>query len=141
MNDANRISQIAEKAQKLRELHAGPRMLVLPNAWDAASAKVFEAAGFPAIATTSGGVAGSLGFQDHEKAPVDEMAAAAGRIANAVTIPVTVDFEAGYRLSPSQVVERLLTAGAAGMNLEDTDHYSDSPMVEAEGHAAWLADV
>jgi 2-methylisocitrate lyase-like PEP mutase family enzyme len=116
-------------------------MAVLPNAWDAASAKVFEAAGFPAMATTSGGVAASLGFGDHEQAPVAEMAAAESRIAAAVSIPVSVDFEAGYRLQPHAIVERLLAIGAAGMNLEDSDHHGGQLLVDAEAHAERLAAV
>ncbi len=131
----------AAKAARLRALHAGPSLLVLPNAWDAPSAKIFEAAGFAAIATTSGGVSAALGFQDHEQAPVDEMAAAAGRIAGAVSVPVSVDFEAGYQLGPSDIVERLLAMGAAGMNLEDSDHHGDAVLVEAERQAERLAAV
>ena len=116
-------------------------MLVMPNAWDAASAKVFEAAQFPAIATTSGGVALALGYADHEGAPVDEMLAAAGRIARAVTIPVTVDFEAGYGLSPTDIVRRVIEAGCVGMNLEDSDHHGATQMVGAELQAERLAQV
>lgn len=138
MNDR---TELAEKAARLRELHAGPGMLVLPNAWDAASAKVFVAAGFAAIATTSGGVAGTLGFGDHEQAPVEEMAAAARRITAVVSVPVSVDFEAGYQLAPAAIVERLIAAGAAGMNLEDSDHHSDRVLVEADRHAERLAAV
>src|SRR5437762_12828772 len=104
MSDSGRSAELAEKAARLRALHAGPGTLALPNAWDAASAKVFEAAGFASIATTSGGVAAALGFQDHELAPVDEMAAAAGRITCAVSVPVSVDFEAGYQLDPAAIV-------------------------------------
>lgn len=125
----------------LRELHAQPGMLVLPNAWDASSAKVFEAAGFPAIATTSGGVSAALGYSDHEEAPVDEMAAAAARITSAVTIPVSVDFEAGYQLSADEIVRRLIAIGAAGMNLEDSDHHGGSVLVDAQGQAERLAAV
>src|SRR5262245_52539744 len=123
------IELIAEKAAALRRLHAGPELLVLPNAWDAASARVFEAAGFPAIATTSGGVARALGFEDHELAPVAEMLAAARRIVNAVSIPVTIDFEAGYQLPPAEIAVRLIEAGAAGMNLEDSDHHGDGGLI------------
>ena len=141
MIDTNRRVEIAAKAEKLRALHTGHGMLVLPNAWDAASAKVFEAAGFAAIATTSGGVAAALGFQDHELAPVQDMAAAAGRIAGAVARPVSVDFEAGYQLAPHAIVERLLAIGAAGMNLEDSDHHGDAVLVEAEAQAERLAEV
>jgi 2-methylisocitrate lyase-like PEP mutase family enzyme len=141
MGETGASTDLAAKAAQLRQLHAGPGMLVLPNAWDAASARAFEAAGFAAIATTSGGVAGSLGFRDHELAPVDEMAAAAGRITSAVSVPVSVDFEAGYQLAPGAIVERLLGAGAAGMNLEDSDHHGGSTLVEAEAHAERLAAV
>jgi 2-methylisocitrate lyase-like PEP mutase family enzyme len=141
MNKGLQVSELAEQAARLRSLHAGPGMIVLPNAWDAASAKAFEAAGFPAVATTSGGVAAALGFRDHEQAPLEEMAAAAARIAGAVAVPVTVDFEAGYRLKPEAIVEQLLAAGAAGMNLEDSDHHSDQVLIEAEAHAERLAAV
>ena len=128
-------SDTAAKAEALRALHAGPKMLVLPNAWDAASARVIEAAGFPVIATTSAGVALALGYEDHQKAPMEEMLAAARRIIQAVSIPVTVDFEAGYGLSPREVAERLIEIGAAGLNYEDTDHTGASPMVDANEQA------
>ncbi len=114
-------------------------MLVLPNAWDAASARAIEAAGFPAIATTSAGVALALGYEDHEHAPMQEMLAAASRIARAVSVPVTVDFEAGYGLAPSEVVERLIEAGAAGFNFEDTDHRGDAAMIAPERQAERIA--
>lgn len=129
----------ADKATLLRQLHAGPAMLVLPNAWDAASAKVLEAAGFPAIATTSAGVANALGYEDHQGAPADAMLAAAARITGTVSVPVTVDFEAGYGMSSAEVVERLIAAGAAGFNFEDSDHDAGSGLVDAEAHAARIA--
>jgi 2-methylisocitrate lyase-like PEP mutase family enzyme len=95
---------------------------VLPNAWDAATARAVVAAGFAVVASTSGGVAASLGHEDHERAPGDEMLAAAGRIAAAVDVPVTIDAEAGYGMEPDDLVARLKEMGAAGCNLEDTDH-------------------
>src|SRR5262245_43052263 len=116
--------QLAEQARALAALHLAGAPLVLPNAWDAGSARAVEAAGFQAVATTSAGVARSLGFEDHERAPVEEMLAAAARIARAVSVPVTVDFEAGYGLAPAAMIERLLEAGAVGCNFEDTDHAS-----------------
>ena len=139
MPDDHDIDEVVAKAETLRALHRGPGILVLPNAWDAASARVFESAGFPAIATTSAGVALALGFQDHEAAPVSEMLAAATRITRAVSVPVTVDFEAGYGLPPREVVERLIESGAAGFNFEDTDHRGDAPMVDAERQAERVA--
>lgn len=122
MADTSQSDTLAQKAQKLRNLHQQPGMVVLPNAWDAATARVFEAAGFPAIATTSWGVAEAVGYGDHEQAPPEEMFAAARRITRSVSIPVTVDLEAGYGLAPEHFVERALEAGAAGFNFEDTDH-------------------
>jgi 2-methylisocitrate lyase-like PEP mutase family enzyme len=144
MNESTPPAGLAEKAARLRALHRGPGMVVLANVWDAASAKVVEAAGFGALATTSGGVAGALGFGDHEQAPVDEMVAAARRISGAVNAPVSVDFEAGYQLAPAAIVERLLAAGAAGLNLEDTDHHrpgDEQALVDADRHAERLAAV
>jgi 2-methylisocitrate lyase-like PEP mutase family enzyme len=135
------IEQLAAKTQTFRDLHVGPGMLVMANAWDAASAKRIEAAGFPAIATTSGGVAVAIGYADHEAAPVEEMLAAAARIIRAVPLPVTVDFEAGYRLPPSEIARRLIDIGAVGLNLEDTDHHGVPGLMPAEVQAERMAAV
>ena len=133
-----RTLDTAARAEALRALHGPGRMLVLPNAWDVASARAIEAAGFPAVATSSAAIAAALGYADHEKAPAYEMLKAAARIVGAVDVPVTVDFEAGYRLSPRGIVERLVEIGAAGLNLEDTDHHAAGGLVEAEPHAERL---
>jgi 2-methylisocitrate lyase-like PEP mutase family enzyme len=109
-------------AARLRALHVPGTPLLLPNAWDAASARLVEAAGFPVVATSSAAVAESLGLADHEAAPPGEMFAAAARIARAVSVPVTVDAEAGYGLAPTELAGRLRDAGAVGCNIEDTDH-------------------
>jgi 2-methylisocitrate lyase-like PEP mutase family enzyme len=124
----------------LRSLHVPGTPLVLPNAWDVASARAVVAAGFPVVATTSMGVASSLGFEDHEQAPRDEMLAAAERIAGAVEVPVTVDAEAGYGMEPADLVAALKTLGAAGCNLEDTNHATRELRDPVE-HAAWLRAV
>lgn len=113
---------------------------MLPNAWDVASAKAVVAAGFPVVATTSVGVAASLGYEDHEGAPGEEMLAAAARIARAIDVPVTVDAEAGYGLEPAELVAALKDAGAAGCNLEDTDHGTETLRKTSE-HADWLRAV
>jgi 2-methylisocitrate lyase-like PEP mutase family enzyme len=141
MTNSLSIETVASRANALRALHAQSRILVLPNAWDAASARVFEAAGFPATATTSGGVAAALGYEDHEGAPAEAMLAAATRMTNSVAIPVTVDFEAGYGLDAGEVARRLIQAGAAGFNLEDTDHRGQTKLVEAEKQAERLAAI
>src|SRR6187455_2543326 len=108
-----------------RALHRPGAPRLLPCAWEAAAAKAVVAAGFEVVATTSVGVAGVLGYEGHETAPADEMFDAAARIARWVDVPVTVDAEAGYGLEPAELVAALRAAGAAGCNLEDTDHSVD----------------
>ncbi|MEY2420325.1 MAG: hypothetical protein QOI95_392 [Acidimicrobiaceae bacterium] len=134
-------SVLAKQAQALRALHHDAAPLILPNAWDVPSARSVEAAGFPAVATTSAGIAAALGYADGETIPANEMFSAIGRIASAVAVPVTADVESGYGLSATWLVERLLSAGAVGLNLEDTDHRSDRPLVATEVHAARIAEV
>jgi len=114
--------------------------LLLPNAWDVATARAVVAAGYPVVATTSFGVAESLGYHDHEGAPSDEMFAAAARIARGVDVPVTVDAEAGYGMEPPALVAALRDVGAAGCNLEETDHAAGAPL-DLDERAAWLAAV
>jgi 2-methylisocitrate lyase-like PEP mutase family enzyme len=121
-------------ARQFLELHRGPKILVLPNAWDVASARIFEDAGFPAIGTTSAGVAFSLGFPDGQKIPREEMLAVVRRIAEAVEVPVTADVEAGFGSTPEEVADTaraVISSGAVGMNLEDG----------VEGKPDFLADV
>lgn len=110
----------AEKAEALRKLHHGPDVLVLPNAWDCASARIFEEAGFPAIATTSAGVAFAHGYSDGQRISSEEMLSAVKRIASCVRVPVTADLEAGYE-DISKTVTGLIESGAVGLNLEDSD--------------------
>jgi 2-methylisocitrate lyase-like PEP mutase family enzyme len=128
------------KAAVLRALHVPGQPLVLPNSWDAASARMIEEAGFPAVATSSAAIAAALGWGDGEAAPVDDMLAAAGRIARCVTVPVTVDFERGYGLKPAELVERLAETGAVGLNLEDSDPATGA-MIDAAQQADFLAAV
>lgn len=134
-------SALAGQAETFRGLHDTPPMLVLPNAWDAMSAEVMAEAGFPAVATSSGAIAASLGYEDADAMPADEAFAAVARVAGAVEVPVTADMEAGYQLGPDEFVERLLDAGAIGCNLEDTDHHGDGVLVDPELHAERLAAV
>src|SRR3954470_10882485 len=95
---------LRSRCDLLRSLHRPGAPLLLPNAWDVATARVVVAAGVPVVATTSGGVGATLGYEDHEGAPADEMLAAAARIARGVDVPVTVDAEAGYRMRPVDLV-------------------------------------
>jgi 2-methylisocitrate lyase-like PEP mutase family enzyme len=128
------------KAATLRALHVPGDPLVLPNAWDAASARMVEATGFPAVATSSFATAVILGYDDGEEAPVDEVLAAAARIARSVDVPVTVDFERGYGLEPAELVERLAATGAVGVNLEDSDPPS-GVMIDVGEQADFVAAV
>jgi 2-methylisocitrate lyase-like PEP mutase family enzyme len=132
--------ELERRCELLRSLHVPGDPLVLPNAWDVASAKAVVAAGFPVVATTSAGVAESLGYEDHEGAPGEEMLAAAARIARGVDVPVTVDAEAGYGLDSAELVAALRDAGAAGCNLEDTDHRTQALRAPSD-HADWLRAV
>ena len=121
------------KAEAFRALHHGPKTLVLPNAWDAASARVFEMAGFPALATTSAGIAFSLGYPDGQRITRQEMLSVVARITSKVSVPVTADMEAAYgetaeaaELTAAGVIE----AGAVGLNLEDAKDDPAHPLVD-----------
>jgi 2-methylisocitrate lyase-like PEP mutase family enzyme len=133
-------TELYNQCELLRSLQRPGDPLLLPNAWDVPTARAVVEAGFPVVATTSAGVAATLGYEDHEGAPGDEMLAAAGRIARAVEVPVTVDAEAGYGMEPAEFVAALRNVGAAGCNLEDTD-YKDGGLRDAERQAEWLAAV
>jgi 2-methylisocitrate lyase-like PEP mutase family enzyme len=113
-----------EKAKLFRALHTNNRVLLLPNVWDVASARIIEESGFEAIATTSAGIAFSLGYPDGQKISRKEMLAVVARIARGVNVPVTADVEAGYGNRPedaAQTARAVIEAGAIGMNLEDVD--------------------
>ena len=112
------------QASVLRSLHVPGSPVVLPNVWDAATARIVERAGFPAIATSSAAVGGSLGPGDGERMTAEEAFAAIARVTAVVSVPVTADVEAGYGLEPGILVDRLLAAGAVGCNLEDTERPS-----------------
>jgi 2-methylisocitrate lyase-like PEP mutase family enzyme len=133
-------AELEGHCDRLRSLHVPGSPLVLPNAWDVATARAVVEAGFPVVATTSGGVAAALGYEDHHGAPADEMFAAAARIARSVDVPVTVDAEAGYGLEPAELVSVMRELGAAGCNLEDTDHAAGTLRDPAQ-QAAFLREV
>ncbi|QEV22472.1 isocitrate lyase/PEP mutase family protein [Streptomyces alboniger] len=129
----------------LRALHHGRAPgdpLILPGPWDAASARVFEEAGSPALATPSAGIALSLGYED-EQVPPTEMFAAVARIVRSVSVPVSADIEAGYGLAPKELVERLLETGAVGCNLEDSYKGPGGPhtLRDPAEQADFLAEV
>jgi 2-methylisocitrate lyase-like PEP mutase family enzyme len=133
-------SVLSGQAQQLRGLHVPGAPLLLVNAWDPPSARRLGHDGYPAIATTSAGVAEALGYEDGNMTPPDEMLGAVARIAAAVDVPVTADLEAGYGLEPGELVTGLLGAGAVGLNFEDTDHETGT-LTDAEGQAERLAAI
>src|ERR1700712_1666690 len=133
------MTDLKAQAEELRALHGG-ELLGLPNVWDAASARIVAEAGFPAVATASAAITAMLGYPDGQGAPWAEMFAAARRIARVVSVPVTVDAEAGYQLQPRDLVDGRLEIGAVGCNLEDTDHLGGG-LVDAAAQADWLAAV
>lgn len=120
--------ELTHQAQRLHALHHGSAPLILANVWDASSARAVEAAGAAAIATTSVGVAEALGYLDGQDTPVPEVFDAIRRISRAVHLPVSADVEAGYGLDSYELADRLLEAGAVGLNLEDSDHGGDADL-------------
>jgi 2-methylisocitrate lyase-like PEP mutase family enzyme len=127
------MAQEQAKAASFRVLHSGREILLLPNVWDVASARLIEESGFKAAATSSAGVAFSLGYPDGQRISREEMLAVIARIAKAVRVPVTADVEAGYGKTPEdagRTARAVVEAGAVGMNLEDA--IGDSPSVLVE---------
>lgn len=134
------VSNRLDSSRQFTALHHAGRPLLLPNAWDAGSAAIFASLGFEAIATTSGGLAWSLGYADGEHLPLGELLAAVRRMVRVVAVPITVDFEAGFGQTPAQVgdsVRALLDTGAVGLNIEDgIAHARLRPLGEASARIA-----
>ena len=121
-----------ERAATFAALHHDPaKLLLLPNAWDVASALVFEAAGFPAVATTSAGLAWAWGYRDGEGIPLSLLLATVARMTAVLKVPLSVDFESGYGRTPEEIaaaVRAVIEAGAVGINLEDRDFSDKAPL-------------
>jgi 2-methylisocitrate lyase-like PEP mutase family enzyme len=120
------------KAQLFRDLHEAKSLFILPNAWDASSARIFEKAGFPAIGTTSAGIAASLGYRDGQHISPTEMARSIQQIVTAVDLPVTADIEAGYSQETEEVlkfIEQILEMGVVGINIEDSTGIKENPIL------------
>lgn len=116
------MTTLQEKAELLMRLHQSGEGLLLPNAWDVGSARVFEEAGFPVVATTSAGIAFAQGYPDGQQISRAEMLKVVAKIVVAVQVPVTADIEAGYGPTPADVAQTIrgvIEAGAVGVNLED----------------------
>lgn len=127
------IKAQAAKAEALRKLHHGPRLLALANAWDVVSARILEDVGHPAIATSSAAVAFSRGYPDGQRISREEMLDVVGRVVRAVRVPVTADMEAGYGKTPEEIADftkALVASGAVGLNFEDVTGDSESSHVD-----------
>jgi 2-methylisocitrate lyase-like PEP mutase family enzyme len=121
------VDDILKKVDYFRSLHHANHMLILPNAWDAATARLFEDEGFKAVATTSAGMMVSLGYEDGEYISKDEFISAIARIAEAVTVPLSVDLVSGFGDNEKQVVnmvKEVADKGVIGINIEDFEHAS-----------------
>jgi len=132
----NQTIQIG-KVETFRKQHDGSQILILPNAWDVASARLLEAAGFSAVATTSAGVNWALGYPDGEKIGRQTMLEAVRRIAGGVSVPVTADMVAGFGPTAedaAETVRGVIAAGAVGLNLEDSTGDPHNPLVEISLH-------
>ena len=128
-------SERAQKAEAFRKMHLEGDILLLPNVWDVASARIIESAGFPAIATSSAGIAFAQGFPDGQKIPAERMLAVIAEISKAVQVPVTADVEAGYGSKPedaARTARRVIEAGAVGMNFEDATGDPARPLFDLE---------
>ncbi|MFZ0731832.1 MAG: isocitrate lyase/phosphoenolpyruvate mutase family protein [Candidatus Sulfotelmatobacter sp.] len=126
-------SEQAKKAEAFLAMHKAGPVVLLANVWDVASARIVEEAGFPALATTSAGIAFSQGFPDGQKIPVGRMISVIAAIAAAVKVPVTADVEAGYGQKPedaARTARLVIEAGAIGMNFEDATGEPDHPLTE-----------
>lgn len=147
------VTEQREKAEQFRRLHHETPMLVLPNVWDAASARIIEQAGYRAIATTSSGVAVALGYHDGQRISREQLIDSLARITRVVSSPVTADIEAGYGASIPEVVDTVkavIATGAVGINIEDSlvgesgalaDVASQVDLIAALRHLATELDV
>ena len=123
------------KAEGFRELHKQAATFVLPDAWDVMSAKAFEQSGFKAIATTSAGIAKSLGYADGQDMPFEQLIEVVSLIANAVNVPVSADIEAGYGFTVEEIadnVRQVIEVGAVGINIEDGTGDFDGPVMDLD---------
>lgn len=131
-------STLAARAEKIAELHAAHRPLVLPTVWDVWSARTAVDAGFEALTIGSHPLADSRGAADNEGQSFEDVVAAVRPIIAAVDVPVSVDLEAGYGKDPATIIDGLLSAGGVGLNIEDTVHSENRRLRSTEEHAGYV---
>lgn len=134
------MADLTARAQRLLDLHHSGTTLVLPTVWDAWSAKAVVAAGFPALTIGSHPLADSRGQSDGEAMSLDDALDGIRRITSAVEVPVSADMESGYDTPAAELVERVLDAGAVGINIEDTVH-SEHRLRAPEEHAEYIGQL
>ena len=134
-------SSLVARAEKIAELHASRRPLVLPTVWDVWSARTAVAAGFEALTIGSHPLADSRGAADNEGQTFDEVLGAVRPIIAAVDVPVSVDLEAGYGHEPAAIIAGLLDVGGVGLNIEDTVHSQDRRLRSSDEHAAYIGGL
>lgn len=140
--EQNGVATLPEQAKRLRDLHIMGHPLLLANAWDCASAGVLQNVGFAALGSTSRGIARTMGYPDGEVIPVDLVFNVISRIAGSTDLPVTADLETGFGLPADELVQRMLAAGAVGLNLEDSNLQGKcAGLVAAHEHAERVAAV
>ena len=135
------MADLATRAHQLLELHHSGTTLVLPTVWDAWSARAVVDAGFAALTIGSHPLADSRGQGDHEDMSLDDALDGIRHVTAAVEVPVSADVESGYGAEPAELVERVLEAGAVGINVEDTVHGEGGRMRSAEEHAAYIGGL
>ena len=135
------MSDVTTLARKFAEDHASGQTLVLPTAWDVWSAKLAEGAGMVGLTVGSHPVADSLGAQDGEDLDFNDYMSVVRRITDAVSVPVSVDVESGYGLAAGDLVNKVLDAGAVGLNVEDTVHSEARRVRERDEHADYIAEM
>ncbi len=132
------------KAERFLAMHSGPELLVLANAWDVCSARLFELEGFRAIGTTSAGIAATLGYPDGQHMSLAETADVVNRITKRVRVPVSADIEAGYSEAVDGVAaaaKTVLDVGAVGVNLEDSTGNATKPLCDLSQQVEKIAAV
>ncbi|MBS1836202.1 MAG: isocitrate lyase/phosphoenolpyruvate mutase family protein [Actinobacteria bacterium] len=134
------MTDLTARASRLLELHHTGTTLVLPTVWDAWSARAVVAAGFAALTVGSHPLADARGQSDNEGMTLDEALDGIRRVTGSVDVPVSADMESGYDTAPAELVERVLEAGIAGINIEDSVH-SQRRMRSAQEHADYIAAV
>ncbi|MBJ7339559.1 isocitrate lyase/phosphoenolpyruvate mutase family protein [Mycolicibacterium sp.] len=132
---------LQERAAALKALHVPGNPVVLPTVWDAWSAKLAVDAGFAALTVGSHPVADSVGKEDGEGMSFDDLTTRVAQITGAVDVPISVDVESGYGEAPQRLIEGLLSAGAVGLNIEDTVHKEGKRLRTPEEHAALVGEL